>query len=77
MPAISVDLSSSLIKTIDNISQQLVTNRNRIIQEALNEYIEKLEDEQDAKECEEAIRDFIASGEKGITSEEIHRKYNI
>lgn len=72
MPAISVSVKPEIYMGLEKATQSTGFTKSRIVDLALEMYLRELqEDAEDAKEAEQAWKEFVASGKKGFTLEEV------
>lgn len=68
MPAISVNLQSKTLMDLENFVAQTKLSRSKIVETAIKNFlIELQEDIEDAREGERLWKEFIESGDEGIS----------
>lgn len=77
MATLNVNVSSDMAQSINALSQKLELTVSELLQRAFTSYIEQVQDEEDADECEAIWRDAVANGEKPIPSDEFWREFGL
>ncbi len=68
MPAISVNLQSKTLMDLENSVALTQLSRSKIVEKAIKNYlIELQEDIEDARDAEILWKEFVESGEEGIS----------
>lgn len=68
MPAISVNLQSKTLMDLENSVALTQLSRSKIVEKAIKNYlIELQEDYEDARDAEILWKEFVESGEEGIS----------
>ena len=74
MTTILLQLNSKIYEKLVEIAAYLKIDQNEVMNKALLEY---LEDQEDIKDADEAYVEYLASGKKGYTIEELRKEYGL
>jgi len=73
-PTTSISLPPELENRLDDFARQEGTSKSALIVQAIEKYLENLEDVADA---EQALAEFQASGEKAIPLHEVMKRHGM
>ena len=73
-PTTSISLPLELEHRLDDFAQQEGTSKSTLILQAIEKYLEDLEDVTDA---EQSLAEFQASGEKAIPLHEVMKRHGV
>nr|CRY97820.1 hypothetical protein [uncultured prokaryote] len=78
MPTATINFSDELYFKLGSVVKQTGMSRSAFVNKALENYLQELqEDSEDYERAEKAWNDYVASGEKTYTLDEVKKELDI